>query len=285
MKKILRGRRAVGVAASVLGVWLVSATPALAQGGFDILTLRGPGSSIGVEISELDAEKAKSSSVENGVVVNSVQPDTPASRAGFQPGDIMVEFDGETVRSVRQFRRLVEETRPGHVVKATVVRDRARRALTVTPEPATAANIQAPRSNLPALRSLTVPAQPKVEPNAKVAPFRFSQGITFTSRGRLGVSVMPLETQLADYFGAKQGVLVTDVGSDTPASRAGIKAGDVILEVAAQPVTSPADVNNALRATSAGASVDIKVLRDKKELLLKATMPAAPSPAPERQRF
>jgi serine protease Do len=272
------------VAGAVLGTWLTSATPALAQGGFDILTLRGPGSSIGVEVSELDAEKAKSSSVENGVMVNSVRPDTPAARGGFQPGDIVVEFDGETVRSVRQFRRLVEETRPGHEVKATVVRDRSRRALTVTPEPATAANT-APLSNLPALRALTVPAQPKVAPNAKLAPFRFSEGITFTSRGRLGVSVMSLEAQLAEYFGAKQGVLVTGVNADTPASRAGIRAGDVILEVAAEPVMNPADVNNALRATSAGASVDIKVLRDKKELLLKATMPAAPAPAPERQRF
>jgi serine protease Do len=264
-------------------MWLVAATPAQAQGGFDILTLRGPGSSIGVEISELDAEKAKSSSVENGVVVNSVRPDTPAARAGFLAGDIVVEFDGEAVRSVRQFRRLVEETRPGHEVKTTVVRDRNRRVLTVTPEPATAAHT-APLSNLPALRGLTVPAQPRVEPRAE-APFRFSEGITFTSRGRLGVTVTSLEPQLAEYFGARQGVLVTSVTADTPASRAGIKAGDVILEVAAQPVTNPADVNTALRAASAGATVDIKVLRDKKEVLLKATMPAAPSPAPERQRF
>ena len=106
MKNILRGRWAMGGAASVLGAWLATATPALAQGGFDILTLRGPGSSIGVEISELDAEKAKSSAVENGVVINSVRPDTPAARAGFQAGDVVVEFDGEAVRSARQFRRL-----------------------------------------------------------------------------------------------------------------------------------------------------------------------------------
>jgi len=287
MRNILRGRWALGATAVVMGAWLATATPALAQSGLDILTLRGPGSSIGVEITELDAEKAKSSAVENGVVINSVRPDTPAARAGFQAGDVVVEFDGEAVRSARQFRRLVEETRPGHEVKATVVRDRSRRALTVTPEPATAANITSPLSNLPALRTLPVPAQPRVQPDQKAAPFNFALGTPFSSRGqaRLGVSVMSLETQLAEYFGAKQGVLVTGVNSDTPASRAGIKAGDVIVEVAAQPVTNPADVNSALRATSAGASVDIKVLRDKKELLLTATMPAAPSPAPPVQRF
>jgi serine protease Do len=282
MKNILGGRYAVGVAAAVLGALLIGATPAVAQGGFDVLTLRGPGSSIGVEISELDAEKAKASAVENGVVINSVRPDTPAARAGFQSGDVVVEFDGEPVRSARQFRRLVEETRPGHEVKATVVRERSRRALNVTPEPATANNL-APLSNLPALRELQV--MPRVQPAPKAAPFTFAPGIAATAQGRLGVSVMSLETQLAEYFGAKQGVLVTAVDADTPASRAGLKAGDVIVELAARPVTNPADLRDVLRTSSAGTSVDIKVLRDKKEVLLRATLPASTSPASESQRF
>ena len=281
MKRILRSRWVLGAAAPMLGAWLATATPAAAQGGFDILTLRGPGSSIGVEITELDAEKAKSSSVENGVVINSVRPETPAARAGFQAGDIVVEFDGEAVRSARQFRRLVEETRPGHEVKATVVRNRSRQSLAVTPELAAAGSVPAPLSNLPALRQL------QVQPNLKAAPFNFEPGRTWStfSQGRLGVSVISLETQLAEYFGAKQGVLVTGVNADTPASRAGIRAGDVILDVGARPVTSPADVNDALRTIDAGASVDIKVLRDKKELLLKVAMPGAASPAPARQRL
>ena len=58
MRNILRGRWALGATAVVMGAWLATATPALAQSGLDILTLRGPGSSIGVEITELDAEKA-----------------------------------------------------------------------------------------------------------------------------------------------------------------------------------------------------------------------------------
>ena len=298
MKSFLRGRSALGAAAPVLaalvlGALLAGASPAQAQGtvaqgtvsqgGFDILTLRGPGSSIGVEITELDAAIAKASVVENGVVIANVRPDTPAARAGFQSGDIVVEFDGEAVRSARQFRRLVEETRPGHEVKATVMRNRSRQSLTVTPELAAAA---APLANLPVIRELQV--QPQTLPSLKAAPFRVAPGQTWlmsTGQGRLGVSVIPLETQLAEYFGAKQGVLVTDVTADTPASRAGIKAGDVILEVAARPVTSVADVNDALRAAAAGAGVDVKVLRNKKELLLKATMPGSASPAPARQRL
>src|SRR5687768_3680923 len=125
MKRIFGGRAALRAAAWVVGALLAGASPARAQGGFDILTLRGQGSSIGVEIMELDADKAKASAVESGVTIANVRPDTPAARAGFQSGDVVVEFDGEAVRSARQFQRLVEETRPGHEVKATIVRDRS----------------------------------------------------------------------------------------------------------------------------------------------------------------
>jgi len=73
--------------------------------------------------------------------------------------------------------------------------------------------------------------------------------------------------------------------ADAPASRAGVRAGDVILEVATRPVSNPADVADALRTVKAGASLDMKMLRDKKELLLKLAIPAAESPQPERQRL
>src|SRR6187455_909932 len=169
MNRILGGRCALLAPAWVLGALLAGVSPALAQNGFDILTLRGQGSSIGVEITELDTEKAKSSSVDHGVVVATVRPETPAARAGFQSGDIVVEFDGEAVRSARQFRRLVEETRPGHEVKATVVRDRSRRSLSVTPELVAAGR---------APEVLKLPALRQVQPNLKPAvPFRVEPAV------------------------------------------------------------------------------------------------------------
>jgi serine protease Do len=277
MKSILRSRSTLLTAASITGALLAAASPALAQSGVDILTLRGPGSSIGVEITELDADKAKASAVENGVVIANVQPDTPAARAGFQSGDIVVEFDGEAVRSARQFRRLVEETRPGHEVKATVVRDRSRRAVSVTPELAAAARTP---------KVLRLPALRQLQPNAKSGvPFRIEPIAPFNAQQRLGLSVMPLQPQLAEYFGAKQGLLVTGVTADAPASRAGIKAGDVILEVGARPVENASDVTEGLRTAEAGGTVDIKLLRDKKELVLKVAVPAAGSRFQQGQTF
>jgi serine protease Do len=95
-------------------------------------------------------------------------------------------------------------------------------------------------------------------------------------RGRLGARLMPLSDQLAQYFGAKQGVLVSSVDDDSPAAKAGLRAGDVITSVGGTQVQTPRDVAREIRETDSG-DVEIAVLRDKKSLTLKA-------PVPERRR-
>ena len=251
--------------------------PARAQG--DVLMLRSAGSSIGLQTSDLDASASAPS---DGARVVTVQANTPAARAGFQSGDVVVEFDGERVRSARQFQRIVEETRPNHEVKAVVLRSGDRRTLSVTPELASAApSIQPARPNLPNLR---------VQPNGRRGggPFSLPDGALrpfnqSPATPKLGVSVSDLSDQLRDYFGVKQGVLVASVESGTPAGRAGVKAGDVIVEVAGQPVASTNDVVNAL-AKARDGDLDLHIVRDKKDVRLKATVPAAPAPAPRANR-
>src|SRR5690242_14672863 len=90
----------------------------------DFMVLAGRGAEIGVQVTE---------SKEAGVFVEEVRPDSPAEKAGVKRADIFVTFDGERVRSVRQFTRLVQETPPGRSVKATVVRDGQQRNLEITP--------------------------------------------------------------------------------------------------------------------------------------------------------
>ena len=68
-----------------------------------------------------------------GVVVEEVQPDSAAEKAGLKHSDVIVEFDGEHVRSARQFTRLVQETASGRTVKATVMRDGQKKELQITP--------------------------------------------------------------------------------------------------------------------------------------------------------
>lgn len=116
---------------------LLGGMPALAQSRFpDPLVLVGPGASIGVRVRELTADDQQKAKLDSpaGVVVESVMTGTPAEKAGIMSGDVIVEFDGERVRSVRGFGRLVSETPPQRTVKAVIVRDGARRTVDVTPE-------------------------------------------------------------------------------------------------------------------------------------------------------
>ena len=93
-----------------------------------------------------------------------------------------------------------------------------------------------------------------------------------------GVSLAPVSDQLAAYFGVERGALVSSVATDSPAARAGLKAGDVITSMNGRTVADVSDVLEEVRRTDGGASIAITVMRDKKELKLTATMPENPRP-------
>jgi serine protease Do len=221
------------------------------------LSLGSPGSQIGVSIRELrDADLAAAKLTRpEGVFIESVSPGTPAERAGLKSADIVVEYDGERVRGSRHFARLVQETPAGRAVQLTVNRGGTRQALTVTPEEG--------RSSID-LEDL----RERIERRLPDLPF----GLGRAAERRLGVTLVPLSAQLAAYFGVANGVLVSDVVADSPASRASLKAGDVITALNGRNVGSPADVSEGLRAMAAGATADVTVMRDKREVRAKVNL-------------
>jgi serine protease Do len=85
---------------------------------------------------------------------------------------------------------------------------------------------------------------------------------------RVGFEGEPLNGQLAEYFGVKEGVLVRSVTARTPADRAGLKAGDVVVKVNGTPVTSPREISGLLRG-GVKKAVTFTVVRNKKEMTLK----------------
>ena len=83
--------------------------------------------------------------------------------------------------------------------------------------------------------------------------------------------MQPLTDQLSAYFGVKEGVLVTSVTDGSPASRAGIKAGDVITSVNSERVGSREDLVRALRDASSDR-IELGIVRDKQERTVTATI-------------
>ena len=311
------------------------------QGEPIMAALAGGGPRLGIRIRDVskdDVAKFKLPS-QSGVAVEEVTKESAAEKAGVKAGDVVVQFDGENVRSAAQLTRLVRESVAGRPVKMAVVREGKRVDLDVAPaEGEGALDLAIAGGRMPEIerRMQVMPDGPQVyrferrapapgeivpppggnfrweertpAPGQAVPPggaLRWRQGVpmplpegdvlqwfgesgtpgapgNFTfmmSRGRLGVNVQELTPELAAYFGVKDGLLVNSVQADTPAARAGIKAGDVIGSVNGKAVATPNELVKEL--SDKEGEVTIGVTRDKKPMPLKATL--EPRKAPSRR--
>ena len=242
------------------------------RGRGDVMVLDGRGAQLGVSVSDSSG----------GVRVDEVREDSPAEKAGVREGDLVVEFDGERVRSARQLTRLVQETPDGRTVAMAVMRDGKRQTLQATPESRGDFTFNFDGNEIRSeiergLREFNLEPREFDFRYDDRGPRRFEYRLPdrvmplMGSRGRLGVSVQSLTPDLEEYFGAKNGgVLVSSVAQDRPASRAGLKAGDVITSINGRAVRDSGDLMREL--ADATGDVTIVVLRDKQEMTLKATM-------------
>jgi serine protease Do len=100
-------------------------------------------------------------------------------------------------------------------------------------------------------------------------------------RARMGVMIQPMTQELALQFGlkAREGVLVGGVNDDSPAAKAGLKTGDVIVEFAGKKVNTPQELQESVEESPLGRQVTVAVLRDGKQTELKVTPTEAPGDA------
>jgi C-terminal processing protease CtpA/Prc len=243
-----------------------------------IVQIGGQSGRIGVSVRNVD----DSDNTKSGVVVDDVREGSPAEKAGLKKDDRIVELDGERVRSVRQFTRLVQDTPIGRKVPVVVVRAEQRVTLTVAPErgfgwrsdddfsfatpPEPPAAPRPPRAPKPPM-----PPHPALPFSDVMPELGFSY---FGGGGRLGVTLEDLSEGLSEYFGVKHGALVRSVSEGSVAAKAGIKAGDVITAVNGTTVDEPGDVRRAIEGLDNQADVTIEVMRDKKPQTLKGKLEA-----------
>jgi S1-C subfamily serine protease len=241
------------------------------------------GSHIGVSIKDVEENDAKTAKLTQpgGVLIEEVEEDSPASRAGLKKGDVVVEFDGERVRSARQFTRLVQETPAGRKATTSVIRDGQRLNVTIEPRESNALGRLEDLDTARVLRDFgrdfrfdvpTPPARPaRPVPPAPPVPPSVPDFETFVWRtgNTLGMTVGDLSQQLAGYFGVKDGVLVTSVADDSAAAKAGIKAGDIVTSFNGDAVSQPSDLRRRVQRLQDGDEFTVGVVRDKKSLTLK----------------
>ncbi|HEV2246465.1 MAG TPA: PDZ domain-containing protein [Terriglobia bacterium] len=252
-----------------------------------------------------------------GAIVTSVVDGSPAEKAGFQKNDVIMEFDGQRVRSAAQLQRLIEETPPDRTVSVQISRQgrlqtleakigtRGPSALLETPESPnyklwTGPELQEPQTPEPFVEPMPkgkiIPVPPVIpkfhfylgplpnhnpQPPSEVEPFiepgpkgempspskPFSNPF-LAPENSLGISGDDLTPQLARYFGVVQGkgVLVSRVDPSSPASAAGLRAGDVIVRVGSQQVGSMAELEWALQSqANQQHKVTLAIVRDHHE--------------------
>jgi serine protease Do len=260
------------------------------EAGRNLMVLDGRGSQLGVMVSDLDAKATT-----GGVQIDEVNEASPAEKAGIKSGDVIVEYDGERVRSARQFTRLVQETPEGRTVTIALLRDGKRQTVNATPESSTTAwNFgpevdRAMREAERGLREFNFSVPPP-EWRTDRAPRRFEYRMpggmlpfAMETRGRLGVQVQSLTPDLEEYFGATNGgALVSSVAKDSAAAKAGVKAGDVITSINGRRVNDSDDLMREIQ--DAKGETTIVLLRDKKEMTVKAVIEENKSLSPQGTR-
>ncbi len=230
-----------------------------------------------VEISKENYAKFGLAQV-RGVGVEKVVENSPAANAGLQTGDVIVRFEGEEVKSFLKLTRLIGEVAPEQTAKITILRGGSEREFNVTLGRRELP--QLPTGNFRFENLPTLPALPRT-PQAQTVPFppleQRDGGDVFVWRGaagnrQIGVGVTALTKQLSDYFGVPEGkgLLINNVRENSPAANAGLKAGDIIVEIEGKEVKGQTDLIHALGEKKESA-VSLTIVRDRNRQIVRVT--------------
>jgi serine protease Do len=175
----------------------------------------------------------------DGAVVSTLAPGGPAARAGVRPGDVVVEYNGDTVSDPDALSRMVSNTAPGTTVPMVVVREQERRTLEVQVD------------------QLTL-GKPDAATTDSVAE---GFGLTLRDPTRAEAAQLRLPPN-------RGGVLVAEVAAGSTGTRAGMRPGDVILEVGREPVRGAADALQRLAALEPDGTALLLLWRDGREVFV-----------------
>jgi S1-C subfamily serine protease len=199
---------------------------------------RAPRATLGVAIDE-----SRQTPDQKGAVVRDVDPAGPAAKAGLKPGDVIVKVEDKDVANFDNLRKALTDHKPGDKLSVTVMRDGKEKKLSVT----------------------LAPRRPRPSVGGSGGPPR-EGGQAF-----LGIMTQPLTPETKSQFNvdANEGVVVTEVGPGTPASKAGIRRGDVITKVEGKAIANPEELRDAVRTVRPGQDLTLSVARGGKSQDIK----------------
>lgn len=205
---------------------------------------------LGVVVEPLTRSLKKDLKADFGVVITEIAEDSPADKFGLQEDDVIQSVNDTKIRRPSTLTRVIRKMAPGTEVRISVVRDGATKQIPVTI------------------------GRAKKSRGYNLALGAYGNAMKMLGGGAyLGVELFKLNDDLADYFGVKadNGVLILEVQEDSPAEKAGIKAGDVITKIDQEEVAEPADVREILSELEEDDEVEIELIHknNKKKIKVK----------------
>ena len=196
---------------------------------------------LGVGIQSLNEDLAEAMDLDarEGVMINSVQDDGPAAKAGARTQDVIVEFNGQPVRNSDQLRLAVARANPGSSSEMVVLRDGKRQTLRVKLG-------EFPDEDAPVAANESAPAE------------------------GLGIEVTPVTPEIARRMDLENtsGLVVMNVSPGSAAEEAGVQEGDLIRRVNQEKVTTTREFRSAVQKTPKGKPVLIQVQRGENTFFL-----------------
>jgi C-terminal processing protease CtpA/Prc len=210
---------------------------------------------LGVTAENLSADEKEEMNIGHGVRVVEVVKDEAADKAGIKADDVILFINGEKIRRTSDLIDIIQERKAGDQITIKLQRDGKLQESKVT------LGLIKSRKND---REDYFTVQPHIPPMSHMF---------FRSRGAyLGITMHEADVDLAEYFNFKvgEGVLILTIEKGSPAEKAGLKAGDVIVQMGEMNIKNTGDVRSALAETGEKKELDIIVIRHGKRMNMKA---------------
>jgi serine protease Do len=184
-----------------------------------------------------------------GVIIREVLPNSPAAKAGMKAGDIVDKIDNQEVKDFETLANSLAQRKPGDKVTIEVLRDGEERNVSVTLGERT-------------IRTATTDEDSRQQRANAFLGIQM-QELTPEARSRLGVT-------------AEHRAIVSEVMPNTPAEKAGLKPGDVVMSVDGQNIEDPRQLREAVQKAGPGKEIRLRILRGKETKEVKARLEEAP---------